>query len=465
VLFAEKGLRAMLYGTLAASGGAASDVHPVVYYTALNGWMRVAGQSPLAVRALSVCAGIVTLALLFDLCRRLFGRRAALVALALAALSPFHVYYSQEARMYAPLALWATLAAWCVARLAREARSWARYAGVLAVASALALYMQSLAASFLLALGLGTLPRPRLFGRVAAAGVGAAALYLPWLLQLPGQFAKLRQAYWLSRPTPLAFLQTLLIFHSGEEFLEAARPMLLLPLAAGLLAAVLLLYTLWRARSKGPAGANAAAYLAALAAAPPLLMFLASLYQPVYLQRALLPSALMYYAALGWAAARAMPRPVAGFLLAAVALAEAGGLAAHYRFNQFPRPDFPALTAYLAMNARPGDVVVHSNKLTMLPAVYYDRALPQTFVGDPPGSGSDTLAYPTQQALGLYARTDIEAAAGGAGRVWFVIFDRAVEEYRALGQPTHPHLAWLEAHYKPVGLAHFGDLAVYEFGK
>ena len=40
VLFSEKGLNAMLYGTLTPAGGAAADVHPLLYYTSLDGWMR-----------------------------------------------------------------------------------------------------------------------------------------------------------------------------------------------------------------------------------------------------------------------------------------------------------------------------------------------------------------------------------------------------------------------------------------
>jgi hypothetical protein len=68
------------------------------------------------------------------------------------------------------------------------------------------------------------------------------------------------------------------------------------------------------------------------------------------------------------------------------------------------------------------DVIVHSNKLTFFPTHYYDRTLPQSFIADEPGSRSDTLAYPTQQALGLFATPDVETAVQGHERVWFVIF-------------------------------------------
>ncbi len=464
VLFAEKGFRAMLHGTLTSLGGAAADVHPILYYSALDAWMRLAGESPLAVRSVSALVGALTLALLYDGCRRLFGARPALAALGLAALSPFHVYYSQEARMYAPLALGCVLASWCVVRLAAGRSPPGRYVLGLAAASALAMYMQSLGAFFLVVLGAATLARPRLARRVALGGLGGLALYLPWLLQLPGQLAKVRQAYWLTRPTLITVLQTAMIFHGGEELLEAAQAWIAPALAVGILGPVLLLFAIWRGRGAGR-GVGGAEFAALLAFGPPALLFAASLYQPLYLQRALLPSALMYYAALGWAATRALPRPVAVLLLAGVATVNLAGLAAHYRFDQFPRPDYRAVTAFLAGHVQPGDRIVHSNKLTLFPMVYYNRSLAQSFVADPAGSGSDTLAYPTQQAVGLYASADVATAAGDARRIWFVIFDRAITEYQTLGKPTHPQLAWLQAHYRLQAVTHFGDLSVYEFAK
>src|SRR3990172_11329931 len=62
VLFAEKGFRAMLQGTLTPVAGAAAVLHTIVYYTALNGWMRVFGQSPFAVRLLSAFLGLLAVA-------------------------------------------------------------------------------------------------------------------------------------------------------------------------------------------------------------------------------------------------------------------------------------------------------------------------------------------------------------------------------------------------------------------
>jgi hypothetical protein len=99
-----------------------------------------------------------------------------------------------------------------------------------------------------------------------------------------------------------------------------------------------------------------------------------------------------------------------------------------------------------------------------LPTHYYDRSLPQTFIADESGSPADTLAYPTQQALGLFATPDIATATLGYERVWIVIFCHAIDEYRTTGYVDHTHRVWLEQHHTLVSVTSFGDLEVAESG-
>src|ERR1044071_9403088 len=151
VLFSEKGLNAMLYGTLTPAGGAAADVHPLLYYTTLGDWMAIFGQSPVAVRMYSVLLGVATVGMLYVLTNELFGERTALTAALIAAVAPFEVQYSQETRMYALLGLLLVSVTWCFVRGWRTNKIgyWIAF-GVLA---SLAMYTQQLAAFYLAALG------------------------------------------------------------------------------------------------------------------------------------------------------------------------------------------------------------------------------------------------------------------------------------------------------------------------
>lgn len=98
------------YGAIARAAG--QDIHPPGYYWLLKVWSGAAGSGAAGIRSLSALAGLLMLALLPPVARRLGAGRGAglgLLALALAAVNPFLVSYSQEARMYSLLALESTL--------------------------------------------------------------------------------------------------------------------------------------------------------------------------------------------------------------------------------------------------------------------------------------------------------------------------------------------------------------------
>jgi hypothetical protein len=193
------------------------------------------------------------------------------------------------------------------------------------------------------------------------------------------------------------------------------------------------------------------------------------LFQPVYLSRALLPSAIMFYCALGWLFTRgAMPRAIVGVLVTAWGIIIVFSLVTHYTWDTFPNGPFDDAGRYLARERGPADMIVHGNKITALPMIYYQRHLPQRYVRDIPGSGSDTLAVPTQKTLRRLADECVGVAAGGASQVWYVAFDKLEEEMAQLvsddpANAQYDSLGWLQAHYSEAGVKHFNDLGVYRF--
>ncbi len=80
----------------------AEDIHPPLYYWLLHAWALVAEWGPLALRFLSAGLSLLAVPLIYQLGRLLTGRRLmGLLAALILTLAPFHVYYAQEARMYA----------------------------------------------------------------------------------------------------------------------------------------------------------------------------------------------------------------------------------------------------------------------------------------------------------------------------------------------------------------------------
>src|ERR1700690_4108109 len=100
ILFSEKGISPMLYGTLAATGAGTADIHPLGYYTLLWLWMKSFGESLIAVRMLSILAGMAVVGLIYLIGFELFGETTAQLAMLLTALAPFQIHYAQEIRMY-----------------------------------------------------------------------------------------------------------------------------------------------------------------------------------------------------------------------------------------------------------------------------------------------------------------------------------------------------------------------------
>ncbi|NDJ53461.1 MAG: phospholipid carrier-dependent glycosyltransferase [Chloroflexi bacterium] len=85
--------------------GAGGDIHPPGYYLLLAGWRSVLGASEFGLRSFSALAGVLTVAVMSTIGAQFFDRRVGALTALMIALSPFHIYYSQEARMYALLAL------------------------------------------------------------------------------------------------------------------------------------------------------------------------------------------------------------------------------------------------------------------------------------------------------------------------------------------------------------------------
>jgi len=80
-----------------------ADVHPPFYYIVLSLWINVFGNGEFDVRLLSAIFGILSIPLLYLIVKNLFGNLPALISALILAISPFHIYYSQEARMYSVL--------------------------------------------------------------------------------------------------------------------------------------------------------------------------------------------------------------------------------------------------------------------------------------------------------------------------------------------------------------------------
>ena len=82
---------------------------PPVYYALAWVWTQLVGTGEFGLRSISAAAGVATVPVAYLIGVELRGRRAGLWAAALVAVNPMMLWYSQEARAYALVALFGAL--------------------------------------------------------------------------------------------------------------------------------------------------------------------------------------------------------------------------------------------------------------------------------------------------------------------------------------------------------------------
>jgi len=312
------------------------DFNPPLYYYLLHFWVSAAGSGEFAVRFPSAFFGVLTVAATFALGAAVFGPTAGLAGAALAAASPFLIWYSQEARMYALGVLLGVVASWLAWQGFNGRRTWAAYA--LAVAAGAYTHYLTL----LVPLGHAVFAAGRLLGPkgrpavrawfLAAAGAGLA--YLPWL---PVAYAHARlQTYWAGRPDPLRLLGDALARFVAGYSLEAEKALVF---GCGFLAAAVL--GLMGALLAGPRVRAGALLLGSVGILPMGvvlgLAYLRPKFEPRYLIFVWPALALLGVGLVGTRAGRPL-RPLGLILAAGTALAVGmPGLAADYNLYADPR--------------------------------------------------------------------------------------------------------------------------------
>lgn len=161
------------------------DPHPPLYY-ALVKLTTVFLPEVSAARYLSFVTGTLTIIAVYALVSRIANRWAGLGTATVLALSPLHIYYSQEGRQYAVTALAVTLSYLALAEFYAETRPWvaAAYGGVTLLAIYLD-YSAFYALAFQVFIIGFIIYRHRRQAQALAIAILAMLLgFLPWSLQL-----------------------------------------------------------------------------------------------------------------------------------------------------------------------------------------------------------------------------------------------------------------------------------------
>ncbi len=445
---AERGVRDLI-------DAAGRDIHPPGYYLLLKAWIAGAGTSEFALRAPSALQGLATVALAYALGRRLFAQAAGIIAALLVALSPLAVYYSQEARMYAQLALLATASMWIFVLGLDRARATPRRAWpwivALGLCNAAGMYTQYAFAFTLAAQGIWLLawatwrrfdaPARRALAGYAAAGLLALALFLPWLPTAWDQVTG-----WPRTGADLApgeQLRTVLTWIAyGNTAGVLAPRWLAVPLILALLALIPLRPgSEWRASLPLAWGAAVVAGL-----------FAAGAYREANL-KFLMPAGVALALLAGGGVWRAWARPapaiVSGGALGLLAVLVAGqvtALDALYNDPAYARDDYRAIAARIAAEARPDDaIILDAPNQREVFSYYYDGPVPVYEL--PRGLGGDDVA----------TRAEARDVVARHRRIWAVFWGEEERDPRRVVQAT------LDAEAYPLRSTWYGDVRLAEY--
>lgn len=206
--------------------------HPPLYYGLLRFWAQLWGTSPTATRSFSALLSLLVFPALYWLCRELFPTpQTAWVAIALLAVSPFHLAYAQEAREYS---FWTAIILGSSALLLRAIRhptwkNWVWYGLCMAIAFYTALFSAFVAIGHLLYVVVIDRQTkvcawpPRLgkssLGCLLSLGM-ATALFSPWLYLLLVSQRLSQSTAWTAVSLPWSVGVQLAILNFSRSFVD-----------------------------------------------------------------------------------------------------------------------------------------------------------------------------------------------------------------------------------------------------
>jgi uncharacterized membrane protein len=438
--------------------------NPPLYYSLLHGWL-VFGDSEASLRLLSALFGVLTIPLVYALGRTIRDHRLGIVGALLFAISPFQVWYSQEARAYSLLTFGATSAMLGVAHLLRHPERSGSMPGA-AVRARWKARDGAAEPDVLPTSGAGWAWLAYVFGTTVALLAHDTAVFLPiganvlmlgwwwvhgreprgflrnWLLAqlavlclwgswLPAYLQQVLHgdAYaWIPHPTVGSVLSGVYAIYGG---VVRATPFQVESLVVLILGGI----GLWSWRRDR----RWIAFALIFGLAAPLGELIVSLWRPIFLTQTLIWAAVPLHLTVAAGLLCLRPRAFATAVLVVLVTLSALGLRSYYFLHDKEAWDQAA--AYVDQRLQRGDAIVFSIGFLQIPFDYYYSAPPTYSVPEIglTGTSIDTFAVLEETRT----RT----------RVWLIVSH--------LHPSTDAVIASLEGAGHLVGVAQFTDVDVY----
>lgn len=334
-----------------------SESAPPLYYALAWLWTQLTGTGEFGLRSVTAVAGVATVPVAYLLGAELRGRRTGIAAAALVAVNPMLIWYSQEARGYALLVLFTSIALLYFLRALdardgggrRDLTLWGVFSGLALATHYFAIFPIALEALWLM----------RRRGRAAIAGLRVVAVAGLLLAPLAIHQMLAGRAEWIGNHSLGHRLWevavTFTVGEVGDVIARPERPLLALVPVLAVVAALVLLAT--RSDDRERRGGGRMLAIAAATVAVPVVVGLLVPSKDYVLARNLLPALVPLLAAV--AVAVTLPRARrAGLVVGSVLFLYSLGFSVLASISPaYQRPDWDAVAQELGEPEAPRAMV------------------------------------------------------------------------------------------------------------
>jgi len=196
------------------------ETHPPLYYLILHHWINLFGESEAAVRSLSLIFGVVSIFLIYKTGKLMFSKEAGIISALILTLSAFHIYVSQEARMYSMMAMLALMSMYLFIMMQKKKSIYLDISYILS--STLLIYSHIYGIFIIAAQNIYLFMNAKEKNKIEIAEwlitqTVLFVLFLPWIYVLIEQIAAMQSGNfininWLSRPGIYEIFETFSLY-------------------------------------------------------------------------------------------------------------------------------------------------------------------------------------------------------------------------------------------------------------
>lgn len=433
--------------------------------------MLLFGDGVLSLRALSALFGSLTVPIMYLIGERIEGRLLGLICALICMLSPVHVSYAQDIRMYPMLTLSAAFALYCAITLLKDPVSfkeplklqgkWSRtryWWFALIVSGAAVMFGHNTAVLYWVALGifiaiafglphiqktLNAIPKDYGFRNWLVAWVGSLFIWFLWLLGFLTQTQAVSLGFWIQQPTLNDILQHWIDLINAYSNSRKVALVLLFYVF------VLVCIACWVLRSKP----RLLILLLTLLFVPFAGQVLVSMVVPIFQTRSLLWTSIPLYVLIAIGLYALKDRRV--IVIAMLALLLNNIYSLHNFYVSPSREDWREVATWVHSQAQAGDLILFNARWIQLPFEYYYRrmGLDAELHGLPGDLYNDPLESVMQQKYLPYLQARID----GKKRIWLIYAQNWYTDPEAIIP------RYLENNYKQRAYRKIGEIQIYLF--